>query len=734
MSAQRARPDVARVDAHDKVRGATPYAADYTPPNVAYAMLATAQIGRGRVVRIDVAEARAVPGVRLVLTHLDTKDIKADGYLFGTGHAFQSIQPMLDTAIAYRGQPIALVVADSLEAAIEGAALIDAELTTERFSVTLDSHGAETIAQADSPLPKPMFADKNIGNADEALSTAEVTIDATYTCPPQHQNPIELIATVAEWTDDTLIIHEGTQHAEGIRQGLATQLGMPANKIRVISPFAGGGFGQKNSLQPQTALVALAAKTLGRPVKLVVPRAQLFHNASFRPASRHRVRLGAQRSGNITAAVYEVDHQTSRHDLFPCMYADTASRLHGIPNFRSRERLVRTDVQTPGFMRAPWEYPAAFAFESAIDELAYALDRDPVELRLANELANDVVTGKPFSSRHVDECLKRGAERFGWASRSMAPRSMRDADGMQIGWGVASGAYPASTTPAIARLRVDDAGGISIKVGVQEMGQGARNAVAMTVAEVLNVHPEDVTTLLGDTDGPPSHLTAGSWGTATAVPAARLAALDMVKALRELRPDAPSNSTPAEVLRLAHRPFLEVESRHRGLGAPDAVFDRLAHGQLAMAGPDYPEFVTFSYVAHFVEVRVEPTTCRVRVPRVVSVVDCGRVISPRTARSQLMGGVVWGIGAALREASEVDARFGGFLNADLAEYVIPVNADIGDIQVDFVDEPDPLLNAVGVKGLGEVAAVGMAAAVANAVYHATGRRVRDLPIRIDHLL
>ena len=734
MSPRQSFPDVARVDARDKVRGATRYAADNNPPNVAHAMLAVAQIARGQIVRLDVDAASAVPGVRLVLTHLDMGGIKADGYLFGTGHAFQSFQPMLGTTIAYRGQPIALVAADTLEAAIEGASLVHAEYATEPFSVTIDDAGAETIAQADSPLPKPLFADKHVGDADAALSKAEVVVDGVYHSPPQHQNPIELISTVAQWDGDSLTVYEGTQGVNVVRQGLANELGVSPNDVRVISPFAGGGFGQKNSLQAQTVLVAVAARRLGRPVKLVVPRAQIFHDASFRPVNRHHIRLGADRAGRIVAAVHESDQQTSRHDLFPSLFADTSARLHAVANFRSRERLVRTDVQTPGFMRGPWEHMATFAFESAIDELAYELRQDPVALRLANEPAADPLSGKPFSSRYLAECLRRGAEHFGWSRRTMAPGSMRDEDGTQIGWGVASGAYPASITPAIARLRVSDDGMISISVGVQEMGQGARNAVAATVADVLGVSAAQVTTIVGDTAGPAPHLTAGSWGTATAVPAARQAALDMLDQLRRLTSDKQDGRTPQQILRAAGRRVLEVEARSKAPGQPDAVFDRLDRGLLALGGPEYPEFVSFSYIAHFIEVRVEPNTRRIRVPRVVSVVDCGRVISPRTARSQVHGGVVWGIGASLREASEVDPRYGGFLNADLAEYVIPVNADIGDISVEFIDEPDLLLNSAGVKGVGEVAIVGVAAAMANAVYHATGRRVRRLPIRIEDLL
>jgi xanthine dehydrogenase YagR molybdenum-binding subunit len=501
----------------------------------------------------------------------------------------------------------------------------------------------------------------------------------------------------------------------------------------VISPSAGGAFGQKNSLQMQTVLVAVAARRLGRPVKLVVPRAQVFHGASFRPASRHHVRMGADRSGRMVAAIYEVDQQTSRHDFFPAVYSDLAARLYGIANFRGHERLVRTDVQTPGYMRAPHEHPAAFAFESAVDELAYALDQDPVGLRIANDAKGDPLTGKPFSSRHLVECLQRGAEQFGWAGRNKEPGSMR-ADGMLVGWGVAAGAYKAATAPAIARLRVDADATATITVGGHEMGQGIRTALAAVVASKLGLPVTSVNVIVGDTQSVPHHLTAGSWGTVTTVSAAAQAADKMLADLRRLNPSAAGGRSVGTALRDAGRAFLDVEVRRLAPGQPEAAAKRLTDGLVAAVGPVYPEFVSYSYVAHFVEVRVEPTTRRVRVARVVSTVDCGRVVSPRTARSQVIGGVVWGIGAALRERSEVDPRFGGFLNADLAEYVVPVNADIGTIDVAFIDEPDARLNDVGVKGLGEVGMVGVAAAIANAVYHATGRRVRHLPIRVEDLL
>ena len=439
-------PDTPRIDAHDKVRGAAIFGADDARPTLLHAALAVATIAKGRITELDIAAAQAVAGVRLVLTHETIGDVKSAGFIMGGGYGFQSFQPMLSPEIAYRGQPIALVAAESIEAAIEAAALVQATYAPVSFSVTLDAAGTETINQADTPLSH-FIPEIAAGDADAAYDAAEVKIDSVFTCPPQHQNPIELIATVAEWSAGKLTIHEGTQNTEAIRHGLAKALGIPPEQVEVISPFAGGGFGQKNSLQMQTVLAAVAARLLDRPVKLVVPRAQVFHDASFRPASRHRVRLGADRSGRMVAAIHEVDAQTSRHDLFPGEYTAASARLHGFASFRGHERLVRTDVQTPGYMRAPFEHPGCFVMECSVDELAYAVGQDPVALRLANDTEIDPATKLPFSSRHVGECLTRGAALFGWSKRSMAPQSMRAADGSHIGWGVALGTYPGIIVP-----------------------------------------------------------------------------------------------------------------------------------------------------------------------------------------------------------------------------------------------------------------------------------------------
>ncbi|MEJ1163973.1 xanthine dehydrogenase family protein molybdopterin-binding subunit [Variovorax sp. CCNWLW186] len=734
------RAGAERVDARDKVRGATRYAADDARAGLLHAALVPSRIARGTVTVIDTAAAQCVRGVRQVFTHENVGAFDTGGFLMGGGFGFQSFYPLRSPQVAYRGQTVAMVVAETLEAAREAAALVQVTYSAVPFVAGIDASDAQPQAQS-ALLPQPMFADRRAGDAEAALQGAAFTVDASYELPTQHQNPMEIIATVAEWSaDGVLTVREPTQNAEGVRHGLAKQLGIEPDKVRVLSPTVGGGFGQKNSLQSHTALVAMAARALGQPVKLVLSRSQLFHNASFRPASRHHVRLGADRNGKLTAAIHEIDQQTSRHDLFPSSGTEITSRLYGISNFLGRERLVRTDVQTPGYMRAPFEHPAAFAFESAVDEMAYALGRDPVAFRLANDTAVDPISGKPFSSRHLAECLVKGSTAFGWARRTMAPRSMRAADGSLIGWGVAAGAYKAAIAPAIAKVRLNANGTVRVAVGGHEMGQGIRTAIALTVSRTLGAPVAAVEIVLGDTTAAPQHLTAGSWGTATALPPVQEAAQRLMEDLRQkaggqagAQPDA-NGATAVALLRASGRPFAEAESRMRAPGQPEQVFGRLTGGLPAAAGPVYPDFVAFSFIAHFVEVRIEPTTRRIRVPRVLSVADCGTVASLRTARSQVEGGVVWGIGAALREASEVDPRYGGFLNADLAEYVLPVAADIGRIDVDFVGKPDTRLNAMGVKGLGEVAMVGVAPAIVNAVFHATGKRLRRLPLRLEDLL
>jgi xanthine dehydrogenase YagR molybdenum-binding subunit len=718
-----------RVDAYEKVTGKLRYGADRSPDGVAHAAFAAATIGKGRVVRVDTDAAQNVPGVHLVITRIDPQALASPGFLMAGGYGIQSLQPLSGDHVAYRGQPIALVVAETLLAATEAAGMITADYEPEPFAATLEAQGTETLVQSEA---LPARGDTTVGDADATFAAAPVQVDAEYHGPPQHHVPMEPISSVVEWREDTLVVHESTQTSGAIQHGVALQLGIDAGRVQVISPSAGGGFGQRNSLLPHIGPLAIAARRLGRPVKLMLTRPQTFHQAAFRPASRQRLRLGADTSGRLLAAIHEIDQQTSRHDLFPALYTGTSSRLYGIGNFRGLQRLVRTDVQTPGYMRAPFEHMAVFAMESAVDEIACATGQDPVALRLANDTANDPVTGLPFSSRHVAECLRRGADRFGWGNRTPGPRSMHAPDGTLIGWGVAIGAYEGCVTPAIAKLSADAAGTIRVAVAGHEMGQGIRTAITQLVVGDLGIAPAAVDISVGDTRQAPQSLTAGQWGTATALPAVQAA-------LRELRGRLGLPATgPADVcaaVAATGRARVDVDAATVAPGqSADIALDRLRQGLFAKAGPEYPGFVTFSYIAHFAEVRVEPATRRIRVPRVVSVADCGRVVSPVTAASQVRGGVIWGISATLREQSVVDARYGGFLNSTLEEYPIAVSADIGDIDVAFIDEPDPIFSPVGVKGLGEVGAIGVAAAVGNAIFHATGQRFRRLPIRIDDVL
>lgn len=721
--------DTRRVDAYEKVTGRARYAADRVPENLAYAMWVDATIGKGRVVRIDTSAAEAVPGVLLVITRFEPDELREVGFIFNNGYSVQSLQPLHGDHIAYRGQPIALVVADSLVAVNEAAHLVTAEYETEPFTVKMSDEGANALGQAET-IPLPFLADIETGDADAAFEASPVRITGRYEMPAQHANPLEPNSSVVHWEGDRLIVHDSTQNANAIRFGLATQLGIDAADVEVSSPYLGGAFGQKNAMHLHLGPIAVASRRLGRPVKMVVRRSQMFHTGSFRPNTVHRVSLGADENGKLLAAIHEVDQQTSRHDLFPSLATDVSSRLYAAPAFRGFQRLVQTDVQTPGFMRAPWESPAMFALESAMDELAYATGRDPVELRLANDAEVDPVTGLPFSGRYLAECLRLGAARFGWDRRDPEPGSMKAEDGSIIGWGMACGCYPASMVPTVAHVCAKEDGTITVAVGGHEMGQGIRSAVALLVARDLGVPVDKVIVELGETRVAPQHLTAGSWGTASSLSAVRSALDELRKALDVT--DLDRVDLPA-ALRAKGKSAVTVEASTVAPGQPQEVFKQLDAGRIAFGGPVYPDFVSFSFVAHFVEVRVEPTTCRIRVPRVVSVVDCGRVASPVTAASQVRGGVVWGIGQALREESAVDERFGGFVNNTLEEYPVPVNLDIREIDVDFIDEPDRL-NPVGMKGAAEICVVGVSAAIANAVFHATGRRVRRLPIRLEHVL
>lgn len=719
--------DRPRVDAHEKVLGRPLYAADQPITGLLHAMTVPATIARGRIEAIEVTAATNVRGVVRVFTHEDFSQIKTTPATRGAyGRPGKGYQPMTSPVVRHRGEPVALVVAETLEAAIEGAEAVKVRYAEEAFSVAMEDDRAAREPEPESQLSS--------GDAQAAFASANHRVDVEYLHPQQHHNPIELISTTAAFEDGQLRIYEGTQAVAAFAGGLAGMMGLEPTRLRGVSPYTGGGFGQKNGIQEQSVLVASAASLLGRPVKLVMPRAHLFHTASYRPRSRHRVRLGADEQGRLLAGLYETVQQNSRYDGFGCEHGANPPRMYGYGAWQGSDHIVRVDTQTPGHQRAPHEHPSSYATECAIDELAEAIGMDPVELRIRNDAQNDLITGKPFSSRHLVDCLRRGAELIDWGRRAREAGSLVAEDGDRIGFGVACGSYKGSMTAAVTTLRLSASGRCEISTSGHEMGQGIRSVIAAELIEILGLDPSKLDIRIGDTGHAPQHITAGSWGTGSVAPAARSAAMKLREELSVLT-GAPLSEEPVHVqLARTRRPFLEVTVNTIPLGKDAQVIEQLRRGIPSTTGPEYPEFMSFSWIAHFAEVHVETSTGRVRVKRVVSVADCGRVMNRRTAESQVRGGVVWGIGAALREAGETDPRFGGVLNNDLAEYVVPVNADIGAIDVDFIDRPDFKLNPSGVKGLGEVAMVGAAAAVVNAVYNATGRRVRHLPIRIEDLL
>jgi xanthine dehydrogenase YagR molybdenum-binding subunit len=713
--------DRERFDAAGKVLGTTEYAADVQFPDMLYAMTVPASIARGSMTALVVDAAMGVPGVVRVLTSADFPVPLPPGGEDGPPPP----PPTLETTIFFRGQPVALVVAETLEAAIQGAEAITPTYAPEPFSALIDSDGA---------VPE-QTEDWTAGDAATALAGATTVVAETYVSPTQHHNPMELMSTVAVWANGRLTIHESTQGVNNTKSAVAGALQIDPAIIDVKSAYVGGGFGQKGLGQRQSALVARAAILLRRPVKIVMPRGQIFHVATYRPNSRHRIELGADANGRMIAARYHAEHEQSRNGFFsPAEYHESPMRMYGIENYLGTAANIRIDRQDPGYMRAPHPQASCFAFESAVDELAFKMGVDPVAFRLANDTRTDPKTGNPLSSRFLNECLEEGARRFGWADRKPVPGSMSTAGGTQIGWGVAAGCYPSMMPPAIASLRIGADGRTTFAVSGHEMGQGIRTAIAAVLLDGLDIDAARLDIVIGDTTAAPQHMTAGSWGTAGAIPATAKAVARMQATLAELLDGRQIAGNIHRQLATIRRPSLRVEVSEVGPGQNADALTSLRQGGFAVAGPEYPDFTTMSYIAHFVEVRIEPRTRRIRMPRVVSIADCGRVISPRTAASQIYGGVVWAFSGALREGTEIDARYGGYLNNDLADYVVAVNADIGDIEVGFVDQPDPLANSMGLKGLGEVAMVGASAAIANAIFHATGTRLREMPIRIEHML
>nr|WP_185984243.1 xanthine dehydrogenase family protein molybdopterin-binding subunit [Aureimonas mangrovi] len=713
---------VPRYEARAKVTGGANYPSDVRLARTVHAYLHTSRIGRGTIRGFDLEAARAVPGVIDILTHETIGgQVRPVPAIYAGGYASDSVLPLGSAEIAHWGQPIALVLAETYEAAREAA---------NRIGVSYEEHRALAVdLNSDQASPQelePMAL--AVGDFAAAYDTAPVTIDAFYTTPAQHQNPMELFATQCVWEGDRLTVYEPSQYVNNVKFGLAEQLGIDADRIRVISTYVGGAFGAKGFLTQRTALVAVAARRLGRPVKLVATREQGFTVSGYRAESRHHVQLGADRDGQLTAMRHEGWELTSRADTVAMAGVSMTARLYACPNIAGRVNAVAADRSTPGFMRAPGEMPYAFALETALDELAYELDMDPIELRRVNDTQTEPVGGLPYTSRSLMRCFDEAAAAFGWGGRSPQPGSMRDGDWL-VGWGCAGAFYPAYAGDSAARVRLSADGRVHVSSAGHELGQGMYTMMAQVAAEELGVPVDRVTVALGDTDLPPAIVAGGSASTASVAPAI-MAACDAIRG----RLGIEAGSDVLSALEASGIGTIEEFAESRAPGNPPDSIQRLYRGAASPnGGVHLADRVQFALGAQFVEVRVHARTREIRLPRAIGAFAAGRIINPRTAHGQLVGGMIWGIGSALHEHSEIDGRNASYINANLADYLLPVNADVIDVQAIMVPEEDRLVNSAGVKGVGEIGVVGVAAAISNAVFHATGRRLRDLPIRLEHI-
>ncbi|MBC7940464.1 MAG: xanthine dehydrogenase family protein molybdopterin-binding subunit [Chitinophagaceae bacterium] len=722
---------IARTDARAKVTGAARYASDMPVANPVFAYLVTSTVAKGRIVGFDDAAARAVPGVLDIMTHLNRPPVQPIKHFFQGGSGLTAVPPLAGPEVAYDGQIVAMVLAETFESARESSHRLTVRYRRESPSATFGSRGV--VEQRTSDVI-PMRKDPKLGDAETALRQSAVVHDAQYATPTQHHNPIELFSTTALWLGDELTVYEPSQFVYGLRAGLAQQLDMPTEKIRVVNDFVGGAFGSKGATTHRTALVALAAKKLGRPVKLVATRDQGFTISGHRHETKHRVRLGAGRDGRFTAYHHDLWELNGRADPYVNTGIENSAAMYAFPAVMSTARMVRADRNPPIFMRSPPEVPVMYALESAIDELAVKLAMDPVELRRINDTDKNWVTGKPYSSRSLMKCYDAASEAFGWKRRTAQPGSMRDGDWL-IGWGCATATYPTQMSPAVARVRLTADGRARVEIAAHDVGTGAYTVIGQTAAEALSIQPGQVAVVIGDSLLPPGPVSGGSVTTASACSAVKMAC-EQVLARLGLRTGASAQQRTAAFEKLELGAIEETGNFVPATSKSKSTAGLYKGSVDITGGPnaDNGAKTMFAFGAEFVEVRVHARTREVRVPRIVGAFAAGRIMNPRTAHSQLMGGMIWGIGSALHEHTEIDKREARYMNDNLAEYLVPVNADIGQVDVILIPEVDNEINPAGAKGIGELANVGTAAAVANAVFHATGRRIRDLPITIDKLI
>jgi xanthine dehydrogenase YagR molybdenum-binding subunit len=721
-----------RIDGLAKVTGAAKYAGEFNTTGLAYGSVVESTIPKGRIAHIDTSDALRVEGVLDVLTHKNRPRMTsaASAYKDDVAPEGAPFRPLYDDKIMFSGQPIALVLAEEWEIARFAASLVRVEYEPE-------PHVTDLYARRDQAVVIKTPG-KLRGNAKKAYAAAQVRHEAEYYIPVEHHNPMELFASTVLWDGGgKLTVYDKTQGVQNVQRYLCSIFGMKSDDVRVMSPYVGGAFGSGLRPQYQVVLAVLAARALERSVRLVLTRQQMYV-LGYRPATIERLALGAKAGGTLDAITHEAIAMTSQHEEFARNDTAWSGLLYKCANATYVHRLAPLDVPTPSDMRAPGATSGVYALECAMDELAVALKLDPLELRLRCYSDRDQNEDVPYTSKALRECYRQGARAFGWDKRIPEPRSMRDGSEL-VGWGMATGIWEALQVKTAVRIVLTANGHAEVACATSDIGTGTYTIMAQVAADMLGLPLENVTVKLGDSTLPHSPVEGGSWMAASVSNAIAKTSDEIRKTLLRLAktmPDSPLAAATLEDVALADGKIVSKKEAGRAVSIADAMrhgaLDRIEQ-ESTMDFEDDSSHARNTHSAIFAEVKVDEQLGVIRVTRVVNAVAAGRILNTKTAHSQIMGSVVWGIGMALHEETLVDHNFGRVMNANIAEYHVPVNADVHDIKVIFVDEPDEMVNPMGIKGVGEIGIVGTAAAIANAIYHATGKRVRDLPITLDKL-
>jgi xanthine dehydrogenase YagR molybdenum-binding subunit len=727
---------VDRKDGPAKLNGTANYAADFDMPKLAHAVLVQSTIASGHITAVNSEKARASHGVLFVMTYENAPKLP-DGASQANPPGERALSLLQNNEVRYNGEPVAVVVAETLEQARHAASLIEISYSTQ--TAVLDFQAAKSSAYAPPGLTHGK-SDVAWGDANSALAVAAVKVDRIYTTPMESHNPMEPHATLAVWNGDSLTVHDSTQGVGGAAKALAKKLGIAPEKVHVISPYVGGGFGSKGSAWSHVVLAAMAARKTGRPVRLALDRWQMFGPVGYRPRTEQHVALGADNDGKLVATVHEVITPTSTFEDWVESSAVLTRMLYACANVSTTHRLVKLHLGTPTFTRAPGEATGSFALESAMDELAHEMKIDPLELRLRNYAEKDPESGKPWSSKKLRECYTSAAEKFGWSRRNSKAGSTRDGNQL-IGWGMATATYPANRMAAKATIAISPDGSALVQCGTQDIGTGTYTIIAQVACDVIGIPIARIKVEIGDSALPEAPVSGGSMSAASVTPAVRDAALHAREQLIALAiADEASSLKGRTAESLAIEDGVLFDKNEPTRRETIAVLLTRAGGKTihaqgqAKQGDEKNKFAMHSFGAVFAEVAVDPDLGEVRVRRIVARYSVGKLLNAKTARSQFIGGIVWGIGMGLTEETIVDPKSGRVLNANLAQYHVPVAADIPDIDVDVVDEDDQNFNPLGARGIGEIGITGVPAAIANAVFNATGKRIRELPITPDKLL